>query len=82
MVEIICLGEGTIRTTVRAASHDPDPQSMRTPPPDASVVNVRCGDKPAPVRVDVRAPKLVYVQHQADPAAVGSALVAHIVRLP
>jgi len=82
VVEIICLGEGTIRTTVWAASHDP--QSMRTPTPDASVVSVRCGDKPAPVRVDVHAPKpkLVHVQHQADPAAVGHAVFAHIVRLP
>jgi hypothetical protein len=77
VVEVLCMGEGTIRAQIWAAAMG------TTPPPSGSFDHeVTCGRKPTPVEVTVRAPKpnLVYVRIQADPSAVGRAAYAELTR--
>jgi hypothetical protein len=83
--EVVCLGEGTIRTTVWGEAIDRSkPRFVPTPTPDATVIDVRCGDKPTPVKIEVCAPKpeRVFVQTEPDQAAIGHAAVARLIRMP
>ncbi|RSM56471.1 hypothetical protein DMB66_34720 [Actinoplanes sp. ATCC 53533] len=78
VVEVVCVGEGTIRAQIWAAA----PATTTSPAPDTFEHPVTCSDKPTPIKVSVRAPKpkLVYVRIQADPSAVGRAAFARLTR--
>ena len=82
VVEILCVGEGTMRAQVWADLQDTTSPRARTPPPGSFDERVRCSDRPTPVKVTVQAPKpkLVYTRIEADPSAVGRAAYARLTR--
>ncbi|MEU4441568.1 hypothetical protein [Micromonospora chalcea] len=85
VLDVLCVGEGTLRTRFWAATSGADEAGNPAPiPPDAAEAQVPCSDKPERVSLSVRAPwpKKVYVSIEPDQAAEGRAAHASLVRVP
>jgi hypothetical protein len=92
LYEIACVGQGTLRAHFWAGLSNAEAAAdlkaglpkQSAAPPDTVELKVTCGDQPtkATARVHTASPRLVYVSVEADPAAVGHAGYADLVRVP